>query len=152
IPLSRLAPDMYRWETTVELAVGTITAEGVASMISALFRSPEGRTDREGRDDYAAAFPRASAAFGRGFAVDSLRILPGAFGTTTVSLSLGFHPETERPTFPAFASYLDKYLGPARYRLTLTDPSGSQLLAAVRREKMRTAPYRVSSGARVSRL
>ena len=152
IALERLAPDMYRWETNVELAVGTITAEGVASMISALFRSPEGRTDREVRDDYAAAFPRASAAFGRGFAVDSLRILPGAFGTTSVSLSLGFHPETMRPTFPAFASYLDKYLGPARYRLTLTDPSGSQLLEAVGRDRMMTVHYRIQRGRLVSLL
>jgi len=152
VALERLAPDTYRWETNVDLAVGTITAEGVASMISALFRSPEGRTDREVRDDYAAAFPRASTAFGRGFAVDSLRILPGGLGTTSVSLSLGFHPETMRPAFPAFASYLDKYLGPARYRLTLTDLSGSPLLEAVGRDRMMTVRYRLQRGRLVSLL
>jgi len=84
--------------------------------------------------------------------LNSLRILPGAFGTTSVSLSLGFHPETMRPTFPAFASYLDKYLGPARYRLTLTDPSGSQLLEAVGRDRMMTVRYRLQRGRLVSLL
>lgn len=152
IALERLAQDTYRWETNVDLAVGTIAAEGVATMVSALFRSPEGRTDHQLRDDYAAAFPRASAAFGRGFAVDSLRVLSGALGTTSVSLSLGFHPETMRPTFPAFASYLDKYLGPAKYHLTLTDLTGSPLLDVVGRDRMMTVRYRLQRGRLVSLL
>ncbi len=152
IALERIAPDAYRWETNVDLAVGTITSEGVASMVSALFRSPEGRTDREVRDDYAAAFPRASAAFGRGFAVDSLRILPGALGTTNVALSLGFHPETMRAAFPAFASYLDKYLGPAKYRALVTDPAGSPLMEIAGRDRMMTVRYRLLRGRLVSLL
>lgn len=152
IGLERLGRDAYRWETNVDLAVGTITSQGVAAMVSALFRSPEGRTDREVRDDYAAAFPRASAAFGRGFAVDSLRILPGGLGTTSVSLSLGFHPETMRPTFPAFASYLDKYLGPAKYQLTVTDLAGSPLLEIVGRNRMMNVRYRLLRGRLVSLL
>jgi hypothetical protein len=152
IALERLAPDSYRWETNVDLAVGTITAEGVGSLISALFKTPEGRTDREVRDDYAVAFPRASATFGRGFAVDSLRILPSALGTTSVSLSLGFHPETMRAAFPAFASYLDKYLGPAKYQLTLTDPAGSPLFEVIGRDRMMNVRYRLQHGRLVSLL
>ena len=152
IALERLGSDDYRWETNVDLAVGTITAPGVASMISALFRSPEGRTDREVRDDYAAAFPRTSAAFGRGFAIDSLRILPGALGATNVSLSLGFHPETMRPAFPLFASYLDKYAGPAKYHLTLTDAAGSPLLDIDGRDRIMTVKYRLLRGRLVSLL
>ena len=46
----------------------------MSTLVSALLRAPEGRTERELRDDYRAAFPRATAAFGRGFSVDSLRI------------------------------------------------------------------------------
>lgn len=152
IALERLGQDTYRWETNVDLAIGTIPSDGMAAMVSALFRSPEGRTDRELRDDYAAAFPRTSAAFGRGFAIDSLRVLPGALGTTNVSLSLGFHPETMRPAFPAFASYLDKYLGPAKYHLLLTDPAGSPLLEVVGRDRMMTARYRLQRGKLVSLL
>jgi hypothetical protein len=152
IALERLGPDSYRWETNVDLAVGSITAEGTGAFISALFRSPEGRSDREVRDDYAAAFPRASAAFGRGVAVDSLRILPGALGTTSVSLSLAFHPETMRSVFPAFSSYLDKYLGPAKYHFTLTDLAGSPLIDAIGRDRMMTVRYRLQRGRLVSLL
>jgi hypothetical protein len=152
IALERLAPNTYRWETNVDLAVGTITSEGVAGFIAALFRAPEDRNEREVREDFLTAFPRASAAFGRGFAVDSLRLVPGALGTTSVSLSLGFHPETMRAAFPAFAGYLDKYLGPARYRLTLTDPSGSTLLDAVGHDRAMTVRYRLQRGRLVSLL
>ena len=152
IALEQLAPNAYRWETNVDLAIGTITSDGVAAMVSALFRSPEGRTDRELRDDYAAAFPRTSAAFGRGFAIDSLRVLPGALGTTNVSVSLGFHPETMRAAFPAFASYLDKYLGPAKYHLLMTDPAGVPLFEVLGRDRMMTARYRLQHGKLVSLL
>jgi len=152
IALEQLAPNAYRWETNVDLAIGTITSEGVSTMISALFRSPEGRTDREVRDDYAAAFPRTSATFGRGFAIDSLRVLPGTLGTTNVSISLGFHPETMRATFPAFSSYLDKYLGPAKYHLLMTDPAGTPLFEVLGRDRMMTARYRLQHGKLVSLL
>ena len=47
-------------------------------LISTLFRSAEGRTESELRDDYRAAFPRATAAFGHGFSIDSLRVTPSA--------------------------------------------------------------------------
>ena len=154
ITLERLGPDWYRWETNVDLAVGSIAAQGVGAMISALLRAPDGRNDREVRADFASAFPRAAAAFGRGFAVDSLRILPGggALGTTSVSLSLGFHPETMKPAFPAFASYLDKYLGPAKYKLALTDVSGSPLLEITGRDRMMNVRYRLQHGRLVSLL
>jgi hypothetical protein len=152
ITLEQLAPNAYRWETNVDLAIGSITAEGVGAMVSALFRSPEGRTDRELREDYAAAFPRTSAAFGRGFAIDSLRVLAGGLGSTNVSISLGFHPETMRSAFPAFASYLDKYLGPAKYHLLLTDPAGAPLFEVLGRDRMMTARYRLQRGKLVSLL
>jgi hypothetical protein len=84
--------------------------------------------------------------------VDSLRIVPGGQGTTNVSLTLGFHPETMRAAFPAFASYLDKYLGPAKYRLTLTDLSGSPLFEAVGHDRMVTVRYRLERGRLVSLL
>jgi hypothetical protein len=54
--------------------------------------------------------------------------------------------------FPAFASYLDKYLGPAKYHFTLTDPAGSPLLEAVGRDRMVTVRYRLQHGRLVSLL
>src|SRR5438132_1589840 len=92
-----------------------VTAVAGEQLFAALVAAPEGRGERELRGDYAAAFPRAAAAFGRGFSVDSVRAAAGALGTTSVALTLGFHPEKMAPAFPAFASYLDKYLKHAKY-------------------------------------
>jgi len=152
IALELLAPSVYRWDTNVELAIGPITAEEVSVLLSTLFRAAEGRTERELREDYRAAFPRAMAAFGRGFSVDSLRVAPNGAGATSVVLTGGFHPELMRGTFPALAAYLDKYLGPAKYHLALADRSGAALFDVEGRDRSMTVRYRVKDGHLVTLL
>ena len=149
IALERLAPSVYRWDTNVDLAIGTISAAEVSGALSMLFRSAEGRNERELRDDFGAAFPRAAAAFGRGFSIDSLWVTPSA-GGTSVALSVGFHPDQMRAAFPALAAYLDRYLGPAKYHFTLADRSGAPLLDVVGRDRAATLRYRVRNGALVT--
>ena len=136
----------YRWDTKVDLAIGAISAEEMSVLVTTLFAAAEGRTEHEVRDDYRAAFPRATAAFGRGFSVDSLRIAPGGAGTTSVTITVGFHSELLHPAYPAFADYLDKYLGPAKYRFVLADRGGVLLLDAVGHDRMVTLRYRVQQG------
>ena len=152
IALESLTPSIYRWDTNVELAIGAISAEEVSVLLSTLFCAAEGRTERELRDDYRAAFPRATAAFGRGFSIDSLRVTPSAAGATSVVLTGGFHPELMRGTYPAFAAYLDKYLGPAKYHFALADRTGALLLDAEGRDRSLTIRYRVRQGQLVSLL
>ena len=146
ISLQRLSEDDYRWDTRVDLAVGSVTAEEISLLASALFRAPEGRTERELRADYTAAFPRAKVAFGHGFTIDSLRVLPGALGTTTVALTVRFHPDLMKAAYPHLAEYLDKYLGPAKYHLALSDRAGTPLLDIVGRERAMTIRYRLEQG------
>ena len=135
--------NVYRWDTRVDLAIGSVTAEEMSGLIAALLASPEGRNETELRGDYRAAFPRASAAFGHGFAVDSLRITPGGQGTTAVTLVGSFHPETMSGTYPELAKYLDKYLGPAKYHFLLTDRSGVALFDLVGANRAMTLRWRV---------
>ena len=149
IALERLASNIYRWDTNVDLDIGTISAAEVSGAITMLFRSAEGRNERELRDNFHAAFPRASAAFGRGFSIDSLSTTPAA-GGTSVALTVGFHPEQMRAAFPALAAYLDKYLGPAKYHFTLVDRSGATLLDIVGRDRAATLRYRVRNGALIT--
>jgi hypothetical protein len=149
IALERLAPNVYRWDTNVDLAIGTISAADVSGALTMLFRSAEGRNERELRDDYQTAFPRAAAAFGRGFSIDSLWVTPSA-GGTSVALTVGFHPDQMRAAFPALAGYLDKYLGPAKYHFTLVDRSGAPLLDVLGRDRAATLRYRVRNGALVT--
>ena len=86
------------------------------------------------------------AVLGRGFAVDTIRTTPGAAATTSVQLTLSFHPDLMRPAYPALAQYLDKYLGPAKYHFALADRAGAPLLDIVGRDRAVTIRYRLQQG------
>ncbi|HEY4219578.1 MAG TPA: hypothetical protein VGM67_20725 [Gemmatimonadaceae bacterium] len=146
VSLERLAPSVYRWDTRVDMSVGDVSAADVSGLVSALLAAPEGRTDREVRDNYRAAVPRAMAAFGRGLAIDSLHVVPSAGGFTSVVVTIGFHPELMRPTYPALTSYVDKYLGPAKYHLAFADRAGTELFDVVGRDRQATLRYRLQGG------
>jgi hypothetical protein len=150
IVLEQLAPNIYRWDTLVDLAIGTASAEDISKLLVALLRAPEGRTEAQLRDDYRGAFPRASGAWGHGFSIDTLHVVPGALGTTTVALTIGFHPELMRTAYPAFAAYLDKYLGPAKYHFVLDDRADTPLFEVTGRSRAMTIHYRVQKGTLVS--
>ena len=146
ITLDRKAASVFEWNTTVDMAIGTVSAEEMSVVISTLFRAAEGRSERDLRADYRTSFPRATAVFGHGFSIDTLRSVPGAAGTTSVTLTIGFHPELMRSEYPAFAGYLDKYVAPAKYHLLFADRSGLALLDAVGRDRSVTLRYRVQQG------
>ena len=145
--LTQIDESVYRWNTIVDLAVGSVTAEEISLLVSALLAAGEGRSETQLRDDYRAAFPRAAAAFGRGFVVDSIHTTTAALGTTAVVLSVSFHPELMKPAFPALANYLDKYLGPAKYHFAFADrASGAALFDLVGQDRRITLRYRVQDG------
>ena len=146
IALEQLASNIYRWRTNVDLSIGAMSAEAVSILISSLLRSPEGRAEHELRNDYRTAFPRGMAVLGRGFAVDTIRTAPGGASTTSVQLTLSFHPDLMRPAYPALAGYLDKYLGPAKYHFALADRAGAALLDIVGRDRAVTIRYRLLQG------
>jgi hypothetical protein len=146
VVLERLASSVYRWNTSVDMSIGDASAADVSALISALLAAPEGHSDRELRDDYRTAFPRAVAAFGRGLAIDSLHVSPAPGGLTGVTMTIGFHPELMRPGFPALTAYVDKYLGPAKYHLVFTDRAGSELLDVVGHDRQATLRYRLQFG------
>jgi hypothetical protein len=146
LQLRSMEPDVYRWDTNVDMGVGAISAAEVSNLCVALFRAAEGRSTAQVREDYRAAFPRTSAVFGRGFAIDSLRVAPAPGGGTSVSITAGFHAETMSESYPALAKYLEKYLGPAKYHFTLADKDGAPLLDIVGRDRFVTFRYRVAEG------
>jgi hypothetical protein len=150
IQLERVGESIYRWDTKVEFGVGTVTAEDAGTVLSTFLRAAEGRAGRDLRVDYRGAFPRAAAALGRGFSIDSLAATPSVAGTTLVTLVVGFHPERMRAAFPALAGYLDKYLRPAKYRFTLTDRSSAAMFDIVGADRTVTIKYRLQHGKLVS--
>lgn len=143
VMLTRVGDSQYRWDTSVDFGIGSMSADGVQSLFEALVGVAQSATERELRADYATAFPRAAAAFGRGFSIDTLHLAPGAAGSTSVTLTVGFHADAMRGSFPDFAQYLEKYLSPARYRLTLMERSGTPIVDVVGRDRTLTLKYRV---------
>jgi hypothetical protein len=146
ISLEQLESSSYRWDTRVDLAVGSASAEEISLFISALFHAPDGRAERELREEFASLFPRAAAAFGHGFAIDSLRVSAGPAGVTNVAITASFHPETMKPAYPLLAGYLDKYLGPAKYRFVLADRAGAPMMDVTGRDRAVTIRYRLEAG------
>ena len=144
--LQSIEPDVFRWTTNVDMGVGPISAEEISNLSVALMGAPDGRNETQVREDYRAAFPKSSAVFGRGFAIDSMHVTPAPGGGTSVVITAGFHPETMKAAYPLLADYLDKYLGPARYHFAVADRAGVPLLDIVGRDRMLTLRYRLNNG------
>ena len=138
--------DEYAWATTVDFAIGRLTAADAAAVFASLLRSVEGRSPAELRADYRQTFPRGAAALGRLFTVDSIRTTPDAGGATTVELAITLHPARLRRSFPAFADYVEKYVTPSRYRVTLVDAAGTRFLTTAAAKNRLTLRARVKEG------
>src|SRR4051812_41892740 len=105
----------FEWSTDVEQAVGSMPADGLSEAFGGFFKGLELVPDEALLADSRYAFPRTTAALGRLFSVDTLQAVPHREGGKSVTLVIRIHPERVEATFPAFATYLRKYIGPARY-------------------------------------
>ena len=79
----------FRWDTTVDFAIGTIRPAEVAAILTRLIASAEGKSEREARADLASAAPRSAAALGQLFSIDSMRPTRLGDGSTAVTLVIG---------------------------------------------------------------
>jgi hypothetical protein len=124
--LKRLSDDEFEWFTNVDIAAGSITANDMKNVVSALMKSAEHRTPAAVRADYRESFPRTTAALGRLFSLDSLKLVRDADSATTITLGIRLEPERLRQIMPAFADYLAKYSTESRYRAVVTDKRGGR--------------------------
>ena len=122
--LRKLDDDQYDWFTNVEIAAGSITANDLRNVLSALMKSAEHRNPNAIRVDYRESFPRTTAALGRLFTLDTLRITNDADGAATIFLGVRLTPDNIRPQMPAFAAYLDKYASESKYKSVVRDARG----------------------------
>lgn len=126
IRLRRLNENVFEWVTNVDIAAGTIKSDEFANVVSRMMGSAEGRTPADIRADYRTGFPRTTAALGRLFSLDTLRVVRDNEGATTVSLGIRLDPTGIRATMPDFAKYLDKYATASKYRAVVTDKRGGR--------------------------
>ena len=125
----------YEWNTSVEHAVGRVRADDVGALFAAAITSATApaaggasaaQVSRQLRDDYAAAFPRASAALGRLFTLDGIETAAAPDGGVALTLRISLHPDRLARDFPAFAEYAKKYVAASRYHFVLRDASGAR--------------------------
>ena len=148
--LSRLSDNQYRWDTTVDFALGSARPNDLALVLSRLLAAGEGKTEREARADITSSAPRTAAVLGSAFSLDTLRPTPLADGTTAVTLGISVRADQLRQKYPAFGDYVHRYVDPARLRLVVTDASGATYLEAVARDHFLTIRLRTHAGHLVS--
>ena len=125
VALTRIDKDEFVWDTEVDFAIGSVTADDIGALIGALLGAPEHRSETETRADVHATFPRTAAAIGRYVTIDTIRSIGSADGSTTTTAVFLTDPERLRPSYPALADYLTKYANPMRLAVTLADASGA---------------------------
>lgn len=150
VTLAALGDGQYRWDTTVDFALGTIRPADVATIVGRLLAAGEDRTEAQLRTELAQASPRAAAVMGTLFSLDSLRPTTLADGSTAVTLGATVRAELLRRRHPAFADYVRKYVDPAQYRFVLTDRAGTPFLEVAQRERLVTLRVRTHEGQLVS--
>ena len=130
VTLRRLPDGDFVWNTNVAIALGSIRAADVASGIVALLTSAVAEPDAALRADYRGAFPHTAAVLGQLFALDSIVAVPQHDGSSLVALHFSLHPDGLRPTYPAFAAYMTKYVGPTHYDFHIADRTGADYITA----------------------
>ena len=146
ITLSRLSNSEYRWDTTVDFAVGTIRPNDVAAVLSRLVASTAGKSERDVRAELASVAPRTSVALGMAFALDSVVPTTLEDGSTAVTLAVAMRSDLLRQRYPAFAAYMHKYVDPARYHVLATDRAGTPYFEASAADRLLTIRLRTMRG------
>lgn len=145
--LTRAGDDVYHWETTVDMAVGPVMPDDLHAAWRALLLTAERGTETSLRADYRAAFPRTTQALGRMLSLDTIHVRRMADGSQFVRLHATLHPDRVRQAgFPAFGRFLQKYVGPTRYTLSLGDGTGAHWVDARLHNRTFVFQFRVKDG------
>jgi len=144
--LSKIVDGQYRWDTTVDFALGNARPNDIALVISRLLTAGEGLSERDARADLLASAPHASIALGSAFSLDSLHPVQLSDGTTAVTLGISVHSDQLRQRFPAFGDYVHRYVDPARFHFFVTDRSGVGYIDAQYRDRFLTIRLRSQGG------
>jgi hypothetical protein len=144
--LARLSDNEYRWETTVDYAIGSVRPGDVAAVIARLFAAGEGRSEHDLRAELAAVAPRTSAALGSLFTLDSLRPAPLSDGSTAVTVGIAVNSTPLRRRLPAFAEYIRKYVEPTTYHVVIADRAAVPFIDVAQRDRYITIRLRTLGG------
>lgn len=148
--LSRMSNNEFRWDTTVDFAIGSVQPSDVAAVLSRFIASAEGKSERDARADLLAAAPRTSAALGQAFSLDSLGTTQLPDGSTEVTLLIAMRSDLLKKRYPAFGDYMRRYVDPARYRVVVSNRAGVRFFEASAVDRLLTVHLRTHRGALVA--
>jgi hypothetical protein len=146
IRLRRRGESEYRWDTSVDHAIGNVRSGEVAEAVESLMESVEHASALGLRADTRTLMPRSTRVLGELFSLDTVRITPQSDGSRSVLVRFQIDPRRIEKTRPNFAKYLEKYVEPARYRIRLHDGGGVTWLDATGSENTFTIGYRIRGG------
>ena len=146
IQLTPKGESEYEWRTDVHQAVGTMPADALSDVFGGFFTALEVLPEAAIRAETRSHFARTRGTLGRLFSVDTLHAVPHAQGGRSVTVVIRIHPEGVEPALPAFAAYLRKYIGPARYSWVLREPAGMRWLEASADKQRLLLRFRVHDG------
>jgi hypothetical protein len=126
IGLAGLGHGEFQWTTQVDQALGAITAQDIDHVLGAMLRAAATTPGPDLRAGSRAAFPHTASALGRLYSLDTVSTIPVGDGTALVNLGISLHPDELRSTYPAYAAYIHKYVGPVRMDITLTDAGSNE--------------------------
>jgi hypothetical protein len=128
IRLEALGSGDFEWDVREDLTVGRVPTRSLARAASTLLLGLESQTSDSLHDLAGRALPRSSAAFGRLFTLEPIKLAPAAGGGVLVSVGVRIEPVRLRATFPRYARFLEEYLAPSRFRLVLAEGNGVPFL------------------------
>ena len=144
--LTHLVDKEYRWDTSVDFAVGSVRPADATAVISRLMASGEGRTDAQLHADIATTAPRSAVALGTLFSLDTLRPTALVDGTTLVTLDASVHSDRLKRRLPALSDFVHKYVDPARYHFVVADRTGAPFVDVSQHDRAVTIKLRTMHG------
>jgi hypothetical protein len=146
IRLRRRGESTYEWQTAVDHGIGPVRAQNVAAATTAWIAAAEKRHCCAARGHHEMLFPRSSRVLGELFSLDTVRVTPLADGSSSVFVEFRMHPDRLEKTRPNFARYLEKYVEPARFRVSIRDGHGGTWFDATGAENRFSLSYRSRDG------
>ncbi|MBC7790170.1 MAG: hypothetical protein H7Z74_09515 [Anaerolineae bacterium] len=145
LELRDIGRGVYEWRARDELAVGPIRGSDLGAAITAIFMALEGGGGTL-RTEQREILARTSAALGRLYTLDTLAATPNPDGATEVFVVATMHPRRLATVLPHYAKYLNKYVSPLTYSLSLLDADEQRWGEATLRDRRFTFRFRVAGG------
>ena len=137
---------VYEWRARDDLAVGSVRGSNLGEAVTAFFTGLERNRHSTLRGAIRESLPRTSAALGRLYMLDTLATTADSDGATSVAFVATMHPKRMAKILPHYARYLEKYVSPLTYSVTLADADGHRWGEATLRDRRFTFHFRVAGG------